>query len=63
MSELQTYLSMGNCKAVRWLDKSHVLFVQTGTKGKSIVRAEACTGESETLFSTQIGRASCRERV
>lgn len=53
MSELQTYLSMGSCKAVRWLDKSHVLFVQTGTKGKSIVRAEACTGESETLFSTQ----------
>ena len=53
MSDLKTYLSIGNCCAAQWLDARRLVFVRSDADGQSIVRFDVETGSSETLYTTQ----------
>ena len=53
MSQLKTYLSIGSCSAVQWLDKDNLAFVYADPDGKSIVRLNVETGARQRLYTTQ----------
>ncbi len=62
MADLKSYLSVGNCKEICWLNCSELLYVKTDPTGKNIIRKNIETGAEEVLFTTQeqIGRLFAR---